>query len=121
MNKKTPSPEGTLKKQPRRRSTDPAGRILLAFLALLIVSSCTNSTTPVPPARKFADSVTRAFPSDVRALCYGNVVNDIEDIRYDALQSCPEGTQNISILDQDSFWTPCPALQPVRITYQCLK
>jgi len=91
------------------------------MLALLVIASCTNSTTPVPPARKFADPVTRAFPSDVRALCYGNVINDVEDIRYDALQSCPDGSQSISILDQDSFWTPCPALQPVRITYQCQK
>ena len=89
--------------------------------AALLLGACTNSTTPVPPAKKFADPVTRAFPSDLRALCYGNVLNDVDDIRFDALASCPEDTTEISILDQDSFWTPCPAMQPVRITYQCQK
>jgi hypothetical protein len=94
---------------------------LALIVTVLLLGACTNSTTPVPPAKKFADPVTRAFPSDLRALCYGNVVNDVDDIRFDALASCPEGTSGISILDQDSFWTPCPAMQPVRITYQCQK
>ena len=100
--------------------TKAAKRGQLALIATaLFLSACTNSTTPVPPAKKFADPVTRAFPADLRALCYGNIVNDVDDIRFDALASCPESTRTISILDQDSFWTPCPAMQPVRITYQC--
>lgn len=104
-----------LRKRTKRMA---AGALAVTLLAL---SACTSSTTPVPPARKFADPVTLAFPRDVRALCYGNIVNDVDDISFDALESCPEGTTAISILDQDSVWTPCPALQPVRITYQCLQ
>ena len=96
-----------------------ATRCVFAALSLLIVSACTSSTTPVPPAKKFADPITRAFPPDVRALCYGAIVNDVDDILYDALQSCPGESTGITILYQDEFWTPCPALQPVRITYQC--
>ena len=105
----------------KRKAITTGWRSIAVLLLLAVAAGCTNSTTPVPPARKFADPLTLTFPRDVRALCYGGVVNDVDDIRYDALQSCPAGTKSVSILYQDSFWTPCPALQPVRITYQCMQ
>lgn len=59
-------------------------------------------------------------PDDpVVLVCYGNWLNDAEEVRAEARRLCPDNTTDMLLEAQDTFWNGCPLLQPNRAAFRC--
>jgi hypothetical protein len=69
---------------------------------------------------KVSDEIAAAAPPKptVVAVCYNSMVNTDEEIVAEALLSCPAG--QLTLREDDQFWTRCPLLQPQRANFVCV-
>jgi hypothetical protein len=105
-------------------------RLLLAALLLAGLAACAQPFE-VPPSREARRAVPPApplpaplgpFDYDPRpraiALCYGNLLNNPEEVMAAAQELCPnEG--RLQRVDEDLFWNTCALFQPVRASFVC--
>lgn len=54
----------------------------------------------------------------VVTVCYGRLVNTVDEVQQAAQGLCPDGSKAVFI-GQDGFWNGCPLLQPTRAAFQC--
>jgi hypothetical protein len=105
-------------------------RALLAALLLAGLAACAQPFE-VPPPREANRAVPRGpelpgplgpFDYDPRpraiALCYGNLINDPEEVMQKAQELCPNNGR-IERVAEDLFWNSCALLQPVRVSFVC--
>jgi hypothetical protein len=106
------------------------GRALLAALLLGGLAACAQPFE-VPPPREAMRAVPPGpappgplgpFDYDPRpraiALCYGNLVNDPEEVMQKAQELCPNNGR-LERVAEDAFWNTCALLQPVRVSFVC--
>ena len=105
-------------------------RALLAALLLAGLAACAQPFE-VPPPREARRAVPPGpalpgplgpFDYDPRpraiALCYGNLINDPEEVMQTAQDLCPNNGR-IERVAVDVFWNTCALLQPVRVSFVC--
>ena len=107
----------------------PNGSRAAIGAALLVgLAACTTRPYPVdsdvtPPWEPAAEAELPAAdpPFSPRAhrisLCYGEGINDEQEVREVAAELCADG--RLLVEHQNTFWNGCSVLQPVRVTYIC--
>ncbi len=107
-----------------------SGRAVFAVLLLAGLAACAQPFE-VPPPREANRAVPRGpalpgplgpFDYDPRpraiALCYGNLINDPDEVMQKAQELCPNNGR-IERVAEDLFWNTCALLQPVRVSFVC--
>ncbi len=116
-------------RNPGQRTKAPA-HVLLAALLLVGLSACAEPFE-VAPSREGQRAVPPAPPLPgplgpfdydpsprAIALCYGNLVNNPEQVMAAAQELCPnEG--RLQRVHEDFYWNPCALFQPVRVSFVC--
>jgi len=105
-------------------------RRLLAVLLLAGLAACAEPFE-VPPSPEARWSMPPAPPLPAPlgpfdydpspraiALCYGNLLNNPEEVMAAAQELCPnEG--RLQRVHEDFFWNTCALFQPVRVSFVC--
>ncbi len=88
-----------------------------AISACLALASLVACSVPFPTKNPEAvDPESGERLDDLISFCYGTRINDPEEIKAAAEESC-DG--RLVFVEQNLFFNECPLLQNARVTYQC--